>query len=114
MSVRLWGFTMNPQETFGKIYRVVASHSGKVLDFAQVKGRESTFRPPPSGDLVARGIRHLIQFRDHSGANQQFLLFPQDDGAYVIATRDSGSVFDIAKASGAERTPAIDFPYNGG
>jgi hypothetical protein len=105
---------MNPQETFGKIYRVVASRSGKALDFAQVKGRESAFRPRPGGELVARGIRHLIQFRSHSGANQQFLLFPQDAGAYVITTRDSGSVFDIAKVSGAEGTPAIDFPYNGG
>jgi len=105
---------MNPQETFGKIYRIVASHSGKVLDFAQV--RDNRFRPPfqPGDQLVARGIRQLIQFSDHSGANQQFLLFPQDDGAYVIASRDSGSVYDIAFASSAEETPAIDFPYNGG
>lgn len=105
---------MDPKETFGKIYRVDASHSRKALDFAQVKGRESDFRPKPSGELVARGIRHLIQYRYHSGANQQFLLFPQDDGAYVIATLDSGSVIDIAKVSSAEGTPAIDFPFNGG
>jgi Insecticidal Crystal Toxin, P42 len=101
----------------GKIYRIVARHSGKVLDFAQVLPTSSGgFRPPflPNDPLVARGIRQLIQFRDHTGGNQQFLLFPQDDGACVIATRDSGLVFDIAFASGNEETPVIEFRYNGG
>src|SRR5262245_55287151 len=104
-------------DTFGKIYRIVARHSGKVLDFARVLPTSlSSFRPPfsPNDTLVVRGIRQLIQFRDHTGGNQQFLLFPQDDGAYVIATRDSGLVLDIAFASGNEETPAIEFRYNGG
>src|SRR5262245_46111908 len=104
---------MTPEETFGKIYRVVARHSGKVLDCAQVL--DTAFRPPflPNDPLVARGIRQLIQFEDHRGDNQQFLLFPQDDGAYVIATRDRGLVFDIAFASASEETPAIEFGYHG-
>ena len=104
---------MTPEEALGKIFRVVATHSGKVLDFAQVM--DPAFRPPflPNDPLVARGIRQLIQFSDHGGVNQQFLLFPQDDGAWVIAAHDRGGVFDIASASGAEETPAIEFRYNG-
>jgi hypothetical protein len=84
-----------------------------VLDFAQVSRGRETFALglTPSWPIAAFGTSSSTGL---ARANQQFLLFLQDDSAYVSATRDSGSVSDIAKVSRAEETPAIDFPCNGG
>jgi Insecticidal Crystal Toxin, P42/Ricin-type beta-trefoil lectin domain-like len=102
---------MNKEDTFGRTYQIVAEHSGKVLDLATIL--DPNFDPPFSTQqpFPPFSKRHLIQFESHGGKNQQFLLFPQDDGTYVIANRHTGEVLDIARASLDDSTPCIGHPF---
>jgi hypothetical protein len=102
---------MNKEDTFGRIYKIVAEHSGKVLDLATIL--DPGFDPPFSTQqpFPPFSKRHLIQFEFHGANNQKFLLFPQDDGTYVIANRHTGEVLDIARALLDDTTPCIGHPF---
>jgi hypothetical protein len=101
---------MNPEDTFGKVYKIVAEHSGKVLDLATIL--DPRFVPPFPVFPPPFSKTHLIQYAFHDGDNQKFMLFPQDDGTYVIANQHTGEVLDIAQASLDEIAPCIGHSFN--
>ena len=86
----------------GNIFKIVAKHSGKVLDI-------------PGAQKLEDHVK-LMQWDDLGGDNQKFLIFPMDDvGKYfVIATLASGKVLDMPNSSNAESMFVIQHYWHGG
>lgn len=95
---------MTPAETRGRIFRVTARHSGKSLSLRPSLG-------PTAGEPGGRIV--LCQENVSNKAEQQFLLFPMDDGSFVIASRANGRVVDIFDHSNGDRAACILHPFHG-
>lgn len=95
---------MTPSESFGKIYRITAKHSGKAISYV----------PLPGGYLYSEFYAAALSQQGVNGKEeQQFLLFPLDDGSYVIASKDLGKVFDIYNTSQSNKAHCQVFDYHG-
>jgi hypothetical protein len=81
------------------IYRLTATHSGKVLDVAGVSTTD--------------GAR-VHQWTGHGGANQQWQLERQPDGAYKLAATHSGKVLEVAGRGTTDGTPIAQWAWHGG
>jgi beta-glucosidase len=80
-------------------YRIVAQHSGKVLDV----------------DGASMGNGAPIQQYDYLGGdNQLFRLEPLDDGYYRIVAKHSGKALDVSGASMVSGAPIQQWDWVGG
>ncbi|KEQ27776.1 hypothetical protein ET33_13970 [Paenibacillus tyrfis] len=71
-------------------YKIVAVHSGKVLDVAD--------------NSYANGA-YIVQWSDNGGNNQRWSIEPLGDGSYKIAAKHSGKVLDVK--NGRSEDPAF-------
>jgi hypothetical protein len=78
---------------------IANASSGKVMDI-------------PGGSTDSGAI--VQQFELGGGSNQQWMLVPLDDGAYVVVNVASGLVLDDPGGSTASGTPIQQYTLNGG
>ncbi len=82
-----------------KYYKLVARHSGKVLDVR--------------GGVTSDGAA-IQQWDDNSGTNQQWQFVSQADGAYTIVSRNSGKVIDMPSGNDVNGVLMQQYTANGG
>ncbi|WP_052732680.1 RICIN domain-containing protein [Hymenobacter terrenus] len=87
-----WGSTFraftrenhNPPSSFSGVYRVVARHSGKVLDV------------PGGSWATATGVQ---QWTYHGGANQHWQVTALPDGSYTLTAQHSGKCLEVSSST---------------
>jgi len=95
---------MTPEETRGRIFKITAKHSSKSI---RIRPSFGQFGQEPPGRIV------LCQDKFSDKLEFHFLLFPMDDGTYIISSRKNGNVVDIFAVSNDDRIPSTIFPYHG-
>jgi len=92
----------NQQFTFEPLddgyYRIVARHSGKVLDIEQASMDDGA---------------PLIQYDWKGGDNQRFSVDDVGDGNFVITAKHSGKVLDVAGASQSDGAAVTQWGRHG-
>ncbi|MCP3805130.1 RICIN domain-containing protein [Allokutzneria sp. A3M-2-11 16] len=89
----------NPPVRAGAAYRIVAKHSGLVLDVLHARKDNGT---------------PIIQCDWHGGANQRFEFVDLGDGTYRIVSLHSGRCLDVLGVSTDIGAKLVQFDWHGG
>src|SRR5439155_7542907 len=87
--------TIQSQSAVGPVYKLLSAATGKVIDvlFASI------FPGTP-----------IVQWSDHGGANQQWLMISNGGGSYHFVNRLSGEALDVPNFSAQPGVPLDQWP----